>query len=94
MGVQLFMISCSQLIAFDLPSPQAKVLEGLKQGKDVVRLKGGDPFVFGRSAEEIELYATHGFAAEVCSHSSSTRHQLHSHEQIDVDLLTHMYICI
>ncbi|MEG3088313.1 uroporphyrinogen-III C-methyltransferase [Sphingomonas sp. PB4P5] len=35
-------------------------------GKRVVRLKGGDPSIFGRSTEEIEQLTGHGVAVRIC----------------------------
>lgn len=37
------------------------IVESLKQGIDVMRAKGGDPFVFGRGGEEWEIAHNHGF---------------------------------
>lgn len=43
-----------------------------KEGKVVLRLKGGDPFIFGRGSEECELCVTHNISFEIIPGVSST----------------------
>jgi uroporphyrinogen III methyltransferase / synthase len=52
------------------PSPSQQeintlLVEKAREGKEVVRLKGGDPFVFGRGAEEAKAIAEAGIEFEI-----------------------------
>ena len=53
------------------PIPQDEInkilLEEAKKGNIVVRLKGGDPFLFGRGGEELELLKENNIAFEIIS---------------------------
>jgi uroporphyrin-III C-methyltransferase/precorrin-2 dehydrogenase/sirohydrochlorin ferrochelatase len=51
--------------ALDQREINALMVRLAREGKHVVRLKGGDPFIFGRGGEEIEALAEQGIAFEV-----------------------------
>src|SRR5437879_3033295 len=44
---------------------ERRMIEAAKAGRSIVRLKGGDPFVFGRGGEEGEALAAAGVPFEV-----------------------------
>ena len=50
--------------------PQDKIneilVEQAKSGKKVLRLKGGDPFIFGRGGEEAEFMLERGVSCHIC----------------------------
>ncbi len=48
------------------------IVQKAKQGDKVVRLKGGDPFIFGRGGEEAEALAENGIEFEVVPGVSSS----------------------
>jgi uroporphyrinogen III methyltransferase / synthase len=66
MGKQLGCHSSRQL------EIQQTLVDKAREGKMVVRLKGGDPFLFGRGGEEIEYLAEHGIPFEVVPGVSSS----------------------
>lgn len=44
---------------------EALIIREALKGSDVVRLKGGDPFLFGRGGEEVEALLAHGIPYEI-----------------------------
>ncbi|NTW83374.1 MAG: uroporphyrinogen-III C-methyltransferase [Chlorobiaceae bacterium] len=50
---------------FEQEAINEEIVRQAKMGRKVVRLKGGDPFVFGRGGEEIESLRQHGIRYEI-----------------------------
>lgn len=48
------------------PAIDALLVEAARAGERVVRLKGGDPAIFGRASEEIDALTQHGFRVRIC----------------------------
>ncbi|WP_420112302.1 uroporphyrinogen-III C-methyltransferase, partial [Pseudactinotalea sp.] len=53
------------------PAINALLIEHARRGRHVVRLKGGDPYVFGRGGEEVDACAAAGIPVEVVPGISS-----------------------
>ncbi|SCU85447.1 LAFA_0D15698g1_1 [Lachancea sp. 'fantastica'] len=49
-----------------------KGLAGLQEGRKVVRLKQGDPYIFGRGGEEFLFFSHHGYVPQVLPGLSSS----------------------
>ena len=62
-------IICVGKSAAGVSVPQQEInrllLEAAKAGKTVIRLKGGDPFIFGRGGEELQAAAAAGIPFQV-----------------------------
>ncbi|MCF7222454.1 siroheme synthase CysG [Marilutibacter chinensis] len=63
------LIEVGKQVGGDHHATQARIhallVEHARAGRRVVRLKGGDPFVFGRGGEELEILHAHGIDFEV-----------------------------
>jgi len=53
---------CNSFLQSDINTLMLKLA---KEGKDIVRLKGGDPFVFSRGGEEVSFLEEHGISVEI-----------------------------
>jgi len=68
---QIFVGKRRGCCAFEQDQINRLIVQRARQGKHVVRLKGGDPFVFGRGAEEMEYASSHGIEVKVIPGISS-----------------------
>ncbi len=50
---------------FEQDAINEEILRHAREGKKVARLKGGDPFVFGRGGEELEILRKNGIGYEI-----------------------------
>jgi uroporphyrin-III C-methyltransferase/precorrin-2 dehydrogenase/sirohydrochlorin ferrochelatase len=58
-------LKAADVIFYDRLVGNAQLIERAKAGQTVVRLKGGDPFIFGRGGEELDALRAEGIAIEI-----------------------------
>jgi uroporphyrin-III C-methyltransferase len=68
---RIFVGKAPGLMGLDQRTTEAIMINRARAGRHVVRLKGGDPFVFGRGGEEIEALVAAGIPFEVVPGVSS-----------------------
>lgn len=68
---RIFVGKARRMKVLDQRGIEAVIIARSRSGKRVVRLKGGDPFVFGRGGEEIQAFAAAGIPFEVVPGISS-----------------------
>lgn len=71
-GVPAFFVGKSRQKTFSQDAVNRKLIEHARRGSIVVRLKGGDPFLFGRGAEEALLLSKAGVDFEIVNGVSSS----------------------
>jgi uroporphyrin-III C-methyltransferase len=64
-GAELIAVGRRRGTCPDAPAIHPLVLERALEGRDVVRVKGGDPMIFGRGGEEAEQLAALGVPFEI-----------------------------